>query len=339
MMLNERYYYWDDDSIEEYRICRINNENSITVIKTAGSNIGERKKINPEELKQYKMLRPDGYISFNIALLSKNIKDVVVTVSTKNDIVKGISEPYAVCRQCVIDLFAKQLSKEHEDITGISISRDTCPADVDFKNFFACDDVEYSEIMAFYIGDKLDDIVSLVKKPALYDNVLQELFNDHCMFISNNNKYIAATYKKKRQMDGYCKNLVDLLKLNNFEYDLLRAFDIIPTDFTEDDFKEGVLSSKASEVLSAIINSNIDKSIVIKYDKDIDLSETKRKTILLSDKNGTVWVVGYTTNGKYIVPVEYNESDDNITKLANLMPTDSVALAYQHLKFNKEKFE
>lgn len=340
MILNERYYYWNDnDSIEEFRICRINNENSITIVKTVGSNVGEKKKIDPKELKNYRMLRPDGYISFNIAVLSKNLKDVIVIISTNNDLIRGIKEPYAVCRQCVIDLFAKQLSQKHEDITGISVSRDTCPADVEFKNFLACEGVEYSEVMAYYIGDKLDTILSLIKKPSLYNNVLQDLFDDHCMIISNNNKYIANSYKKKRQVDGYCKTIEDLLNLNNFEYDLYRAFDIIPTDFAEDDFKEGVLSSKASEILSSIINANIDKSLVIKYDKDIDLSEIKRKTILVSDINGTVWVVGYTINGKYTVPVENFESDDNIEKINSIMPTDSIISAYQHLKFNKEKFE
>lgn len=340
MMLNERYYYWKDNDLEEYRVCRINNEKSITVEKTIGSNVGEKKKIDPEELKQYyKMLRPDGYLCFSIASLSKDLKDIMVTLSTKDEIIKGLPEPYAICRQCAIDLFAKQLSKNHEDIVGISISRDTCPADVDFKNFFACENIEYSEIVAVYIGDKLDNLVSMIKKPKLFDDVLQESFDEHCMFLSNNNKYIANTYKKKRQVDGYCKSLVDLLKLNNFEYDFLRAFNIIPTNLTEDEFKEGVLSSSAEEILSSFINANIDKSIVIKYNKDIDLSEIKRKYILISDINGTIWIVGYTTNGRYQVPIENIESDSNIEKIRNFIPSESVIEAYNHLKFNKEKFE
>ena len=57
--------------------------------------------------------------------------------------------------------------------------------------------------------------------------------------------------------------------MNNFEYDLLRAFDIIPTDLDKENFSEGTLSPVAAEVLSGLLTMTIDKSIVLKYDKDI----------------------------------------------------------------------
>lgn len=341
---NTRYYKWvsvnGEDELEEVRVARIQNEDTCTVVTTKGENIGERFKIKIDTLtEEYVKLTPDGYISFNIASIGKGLKDVAAIITRTKDIEMGAKLPFGVCRQCVSDLFAKQLAPDHVDYVGISISQETCPVDVQFENYLACNDIELSETIAYYIGDKLDTILNVLKYTKEYDQALLELFESHCMYLANNNIFIARSYKNKPEVDGYCKSLRQLLELNNFEYDLLRAFDIIPTDLDEKEFSDGVLSPLAADVLSSILTMVIDKSIVLTYDKDIVLSKIKRRYCLVSDKDCNVYVVGYTICGKYLVPIENTESEQNVEKLNSLLSSPSTQLAYNHLKFRQDKYK
>lgn len=341
VQLNDRWYRWlEDDKLEEVMVSRIKNSEVSTIIFTKGPNLGELKKINNVDLENnYTKLKPDGYLTFSVVTTGKDTTDVMVTVSTHKDILSGIQLPYAVCRQGAIDLFAKQLSPDNVDYVGVSISRDTCPADVDFANFFACNGVSYSEVMSYYIGNNLQDCIKLIKKKKIFNDTLKENFNKHCLYLANGNRFISDVYKNKEEVDGYCKNLDTLLSLNNFAYDVNAAFGIISTDLTEDDFSEETLSGVAMEVIGSILRIEIGKSIAIKYDKDVDLSKIKRNYCLVSDINNTIYVVAYTVVGRYIVPIEGNESKENIDKLAKVLPAESLQMAYQHIKFNSDKYK
>jgi hypothetical protein len=339
---NTRYYRWNnDDMLEEIRIVKFFNENSCNVIVTKGNDIGKVYKINVSDIEDnYTKLIPDGYINFSIVTVGKNTNDVMVTVSTTKQIDAGDTLPEAVCRQAAVDLFAKQLSPDHVDYAGISISKETCPADVDFVNFFACNGYKRNETVSFYIGDTLDDILKYMDDIDKYDSVLLECFNDHCVYLCKGNTYLAEVYKKKDTVDGYCKSLTQLLDLNNFAYDLYRSFNIIPTNFSPSHFNNGVLSVEATEVLSSILTTKIAKSLVVKYDKDVDLSWIKKSYCLVADNEGTVYVVAYIVTENYHVPVEKIENDENIKTIADHIRTsDSVIEAYNHLNFKSDKYE
>lgn len=340
IQLNDRWYRWlDDDTLEEVRVTRIQNEDVCTVTYVKGPNNGVCKTDKKTIEDCYTKLKPDGYISFSAVSTGSNSTDVMVTIATRKDITKGEKLPYAICRQGAIDLFAKQLSPDNVDYVGISISRDTCPADVDFSNFFACEGIIYSESMSYYIGDKLEDCLKIIKKKKIFNDILEDNFNRHCMYLASGNKYIAEVYKNKNEVDGYCKELDTLLRMNNFDYDINSAFGIISTNLTEDDFSEKTLSGVAMEVIGSILRVEIGKSIVVPYDKDIDLSNIKRRYCLVSDNNNKIYVVAYTILGKYIVPVEGTETEENIDKLAKILPAESLQMAYQHIKFNSDKYK
>ena len=343
VQLNDRWYRWIDgfegSVIEEIRVIRIQNKEVCTVKFVKGER-SDTKKLEQKYIQEnYTKLTPDGYLTFSVVPTGKVTTDIMVTISTRSDIKKGEVLPYAVCRQGAIDLFAKQLSKTNNDIVGISVSRDTCPADVDFSEFFACDGVIYSETMSYYIGDKLSDCLNIIKKKDKFTETLTDNFEKHCMYIANNNKFIANTYKVRTEVDGYCKTLEDLLMLNNFEYDVNSAFGIISTDLTKDDFSEETLSALAMEVIGSLLRVEIDRSLAIPYDKDIDLSKIKRKYCLVSDKDNNIYVVAYTISGKYVVPIEDQESEQNIDKLSKVLSAESLQLAYQHMKFNSSKYK
>lgn len=347
---NTRYYRWIGNStMEELVLVRIKNQDTGTVMVTQGPDSGVKKTISFKELNEkYTKLIPDGYITFNIVTLGNNLKDVMVLVNRKKDIDAGVGLPYAVCRQCVIDLFAKQLSPDNVDYVGISISQDSCPADVQFENYLACESIKKSECIAFYIGDKLDNILYVLKNEKEYDQVLEELNESHCMYLAQNNSLIADIYKKKDEVDGYCKSLRQLLKLNNFDYDLHMAFGIIPLDLPFEDSMNSLavkdisgnytLNIISKSVLNSILMVTIDKSLVVKFGKDIDLSAIKRRYCLVSDKNNDVYLVAYTISGKFHPDIEGIESDENVEKLAKFLPAESVKLAYSHLQFEKKKY-
>ena len=79
-------------------------------------------------------------------------------------------------------------------------------------------------------------------------------------------------------------------------------------------------------------------TLVVKYDRDIDLSKVQRKYTLVSDCEGTVYLVAYITAGNYHVSLE-DESEENIENLNTLLHSDSTRLAYNHLQFKKEKYK
>lgn len=347
---NTRYYRWIDElSLEEIVIVKIQNQETCTAIITKGPNFGQKIKISSNNLiSDYIRLIPDGFITFNIVTIGKNLKDVMVMINRNKDASKGSGLPYAVCRQCVIDLFAKQLSPDNIDYTGISISQDTCPADVQFENYLACEQIKEHETVAFYIGDKLDNILNILKYKKEYDQTLMDLHDSHCMYLANNNKLIADVYKNKSDIDGYCTSLELLLKLNNFEYDLQTAFGIIPLDLDFEGTDESLaikdinnnytLSALSKTILDNILLINIDKSLIVKYDKDIELDAIKRRYCLVSDKNKNVYLVAYTITGKFHTDITELESEQNIDKLIKYLPSESVKLAFNYLQFKKEKY-
>lgn len=343
--LNGRYYKFldenNEDSLIELKISGFVNETMCRCIVTKGpeSDIGKIIKIPMETLsKEYVKLSPDGMILFNIVKVNEYLKDVMVTLLTTKNLDLGNNIPTVVCRQCVLDLFAKQFSPNHVDYVGLSISQETCPADVEFENFLACESIEDTLIIEYYIGDKLDDILSLFKHDK-FDNTLIGIFLDHCKGLERTNKGLADYFRRKGEANGYVQSLTRLLELNNFTYDLYRAFDIIPTTLQSEDFSDGVLSLNAQAVLSDILRVKIQKSLVLKYDKSIDLNKIAKKYCLVSDNNDDVYVVAYFVNSTYYADLS-DDHEGNIEKLTTIMGTSqSVMNAYENIKFNQNKYK
>lgn len=338
---NTRYYRWIDNNIVEVRVMGFANENFAKCLITKGpkGDLGKRIKIPIKTLEEeYTKLRPDGTIIFSVVKINNTLKDVLTTVLTRKDIDQGINIPRVVCRQCVLDLFAKQFTPNNADWVGLSISKETCPADLEFENFLACESIESSIVCAYYIGDTLETILSMFNHSP-FDKTLQNIFIAHCHALSNGNKSFAEFLIKKGEANGYVQTLRELLELNNFEYDLYRAFDIIPTNLTASDFSHDALTKRAEAVLSDILRARITKSLVLKYDKDIDLEAIHRTYCLASDKDGTVYVVAYLTDQGYEINLESYDSESIRKMLAKMSHSESLQNAYSYIKFNQEKYK
>lgn len=338
--INTRFYkYVDDDTIIELKVLKFHNKEKCKCRVTKGPDVGMEINIPVKTLQdEYTMLSNDGIIIFNVVKINDTLDDVMVTVFRSDDLVKGINIPNVVCRQCVLDLFAKQFTPNHVDYVGLSISKETCPADVEFENFLACESVKTSVVLSYYIGESLDEILSVFKHDD-FNNTLRCLFLSHCDSFIKTNPAMADYFRRKGEANGYVQTLPELLKLNNFEYDLYRTFDIIPTTLPAEHFSDGVLSKTAEELLSEILRTKIYKSLVVKYDKDIDLEAINKKYCLVSDNDGTVYVVAYFVNGTYYTDID-DDNEQNIEKLVTLMGTSkSLQHAYENIKFSKKKYE
>lgn len=228
--------------------------------------------------KEYKMLAPDGAISFSIVSVN-NSKDVIVALKAfaknEEDFVKDNNLPYAVCRQMVMDVFSANVDTENL-ILGVSMSQDTCPANVDFNLMFACTGLEYTRMVAVYLDDTLDAILNLFDN-SMFDKVLNEL--------SSNNP----------EARGMCTSLANLLTENNFMYDFRKCFKIMELPFAINLETEG-LSPENIDYLSKELKVDILETYVVEYSRTIDTSKFKRDFILATcaqESFSKVYIVGY----------------------------------------------
>ena len=346
---NMRFYrYLDetDDSIEVLRILRFQNIETVMYEVIKGQRLGEKGKIKITELfDNYTRLLHDGIISFSIAHLHK-LDDIMVMFMKQKDIDNGVGVPYAVCRQCVTDIFHYAFAKSDRNYFGLSINQDSCPANVEFNNFLACEAVTKQFNVVYYIGDKLSDILQLFDHKD-YDYVLNNLFVDHCKSSSQGIHFIYEDYLTRSSLHGYVKNLDDLLNFNNFEYDIQSAFNIIPMnlDFKGDvnghiDLSDGgELSYEAKQQLSFVLSKNINRTLVLPYDKDIDLDQLSHRLYqLISDINNDIYLIAYDIAGEFHIPVENVESAENIEALNNIVDAKSVRDAYNYIRLNTSKY-
>lgn len=283
--IGEKYYYYTTDK---------NNNDILNIVKITKVRknevhgiLNDKTKVIVKlpELKTYTLLKPDGYITLSIVELGDKNEDVIITLSRSKD--GGMtSEPFAICRQAVADVFANQIIRE--DLTfliGTSVNKDNCPTNVDFKMLLACDKLKYYKIIACYLDDKLNDVMSL-NPSSKFDETLNSLYNKAPKII--------------KQMDislpvhGFCKSLKELLEYNNFELDYLAAFGIHKfNEIIDYDIDTLQISDKQKPMIEEIVGKYMFNAYVIKYDKTINLNLIKRSHVLISDKKGDIYIIAY----------------------------------------------
>lgn len=226
----------------------------------------------------FKMLAPDGLISFSSVQVNDN-PDVIVAFKVfpkkDEDWNKMNNLPDVVCRQMVVDFFANNINPD-DIILGVSVSQDTCPANISFDLLFACTEVHFTKMVAVYLDDTLDVILSLFDN-SKFDTIFEEL--------------------EKRYPDtkGIVNSLEVLLRSNNFMYDFRKCFGIIEIPFKVDEDSEA-LSAGNIDYLSKELKVNILETYLIRYDRTIDISKIRRDHVLVSstqEEFNKVYIVGY----------------------------------------------
>lgn len=262
--------------------------------------------LSKKQLEEFSMLEPDGLIIHVLASDPQQGVDTMCLLYRMKDINDNINEPYAVCRQNIIDPFEMILNNDpYTTVVGVSISRDTAPEGFDFKSVRIAAGVRDQKINFIYKDDSFEDIMSFVNE-ELYDKALM-IIKDH-MDDSDNIKY-------KGFKDSYRSLLVE----NDFMYDFRRAFDIIRLNLTIDTSinrwtEDGIYKISENEIrtIESLTKHVVISPVLIKYDKTIDLDEIQRSYILFEDLNKELYIVSYD-KGEYINR-EYDSLEDQRDK-------------------------
>lgn len=337
--IGTKFYRYEQEK-EDATIYRVvDYQNSETVV-LRNEETKEKDKIKLETLKEkYVMITISGLVTFSKVEIGKGNDDVIVSLYRDVELKKKSMLPYCVCRQGITDIFYKMAGGDKE-YYGASVSIDTIPSGISFDIMVACESVyeKCNQFIAIYKDDTLDSILELVKSKE-YDKTLNLAFLDHLQFVSKDyGSMYYSTMLGKDNFQGYVKTLKNLLVSTNFMFDFYKGFDIYPMDFDLTDFDQQALPDDYRIILSKLLCKNIDKALVVKFGYDIQLSLIKKDYILISDKNGNLYIIIFTTSGQYHIPVEDIVSDDAIKVMHQRMNTLSVQTAYDHIRIDKNKY-
>lgn len=279
MKLNLGDKFYKVDESENIKIVRVEKikTNSIIVIDENNNKLS----ITKEELDTYTKLKPDAYITFSIVTLEQNMKDIIVSMHRRKDIDDGIQTPYAACRQSILDLFANQIIKDDRYYIGCSMSKDTCPPDVEYEIILSCNSINKMYMVSAYIDDSLEDWLKVIPV-SKFDEVLRNING------------------KIDNVHGYSETLKDLLETNCFMYDFHKGFNIDTVPF-EVKYNEVTLEldSNQTTYLEDLYKNEMFKTYVIKFTKEISLDKIKRYYVLISDSNKDLYIIAYD-RGEYL---------------------------------------
>lgn len=262
--------------------------------------------LSKNQLEEFSMLEPDGLIIHVLTSDPQQGIDTVCLLYRMKDINDNINEPYAVCRQNIIDPFEMILNNDkNTTFVGVSISKDTAPEGFDYKSVYMAAGVRNQKINFIYKDDSFEDIMSFVN---------EEIFDKALMIIKNHmDDSDIIKYK------GFKSSYRSLLMENDFMYDFRRAFDIIRLNksidtsinrWTEDGIYK--ISQEEIRTIESLTKHVVIDPILIKYSKSIDLSEIKRSYIVFEDLNNELYIVSYD-KGEYINR-EYDSLEDQRDK-------------------------
>lgn len=329
--------YYKVISENHVEILRVMNDKDINNIKCSVNGSLIKKRISLTELEnEYTRLTPDGILYINSVKI-QDIEDVILMLYRRRDIDEGDTVPYCVCRQNITDLFANVIDPDYKNmICGISVTKDTIPENVKMDSVLGCDSVIDSVGFCVYLNDTIDTLFKFFKSKN-YDIILYNLFQDHVNYKYKENK---NDYINKRQVDGYCKNLRDLMIYNEFMYDFYTGFNVYPVDLviSEEEINHS-LSLTNTIMINSIICKNITNSIVIPYDNTIDIDKMTRDYILIQDRNLRVYIVAYIYTDDYQIPVQDIESIENIEKLSRIKGYATNLSIVNAIRFNIDKYE
>ena len=270
------FYRYEDNEEEAtiIRICKAKNTNKFI----AETQNGEITITRNELIENYTRLKNDAFITFFTLKLDKGAKDVLVAMHRRKDLDENNNVPYAVCRQQFENSFKSILIRDNVYHLGVSMSKDTCPNDVNYGDLFLCNGVSEGITVSTYKGDTLETILHFIKQEK-FDSILREIDD-------NANKIIV---------EGTCRSLRELLEYHDFMYDYLLGFNITRVPFKVEDNK---LELEQIKYLEALTKHTFIDTMVVPYDSDIDLEKIERSHIVISDEEQKLYIVIYI-KGEY----------------------------------------
>ena len=301
-MLGYKIYKETEDGIKMYRIIRVKGAPKTMRIKDLDT--GEESVVDPKDMSDYIPLSPDGYLTFNKVFIDNNGKrlyDVVITASKILNLKIGDTLPYAICRQSCTDIFYNLLCKDESDmIVGLSVSQDSCPTNFDFREMLACSGIEKSQYVNYYRLDTLEDIMPMIKTGDL-NKVMEANYLAHVKATGD------SKLAFKNEDKGWCKDIITLMRENNFQSDIDQMLGITGVNFKISDYIVTFKDSNDKELetftpdlinwLKELHRVNINRLSVVEFGHDIDLADFKNTNyFLLRDNTKKVYLCVYTVD-------------------------------------------
>ena len=102
--------------------------------------------------------------------------------------------------------------------------------------------------------------------------------------------------------NNFVTDLNTMRNITEFDFDM--SEDIITVDCKSSDgtpYQKQVLSDQCMMYFSYVFKVNMNQTMVIKYDYDIDLADFNHANYILArDNTQSLYIIVYTTNGEYI---------------------------------------
>lgn len=253
-------------------------------LKFKVSNIGVKMSIN-ELKKNYIRLIPDGFFTISNAWYPINEGkdtgfDVMCTLHRKNE-----STPSVICRQDVLDVFAFSNESNKTQI-GLSISKRTCPKNMDFSVFMYSTKVETFKCTAVYLDDSINSILKFVSPLGKYNATMQRLFKKY-----DGTKFI-----------GCQNNIYDLLIKSGFYNDFKETFGIFTYPFCFDTTRS-ILNEAETKTFNSFIKipgkRALKNLVYFPYDRGIDTDRIGSKYLLVTtgtESSSDIYIVSYRTD-------------------------------------------
>lgn len=284
-----KFFRFINDQLEIIRIKKIDSKDNKERVKYFTED-KELKSMSYDYLmKNYEMLAPDGMIIITV-VGTNAADDVIVGLSNFKNLSQ---EPDVICRQGIADVFTNITNKDEGTLyIGCSVSKSTCPVDIDYKWVYSCQCIKGNPLsILVYLDDTLDDILSLFSTKR-YDQVLKD-----------SAKSIIEQFSKFNIV-GAKETLKELLAENNFMYDFRKLFGIIEVPFHIDS-ESDQLDDHNWLFLESELKANIMETYLIQYSREINLKSIARDYKLISsaiDGFDKVYICGYDVSDNKYVP-------------------------------------
>jgi hypothetical protein len=296
----------DGDEIRQYRVKGYSKSSTAAICLDGDGNLSY---IPIDQFKEYKMLQSDGMFMISSVKMDKSgkIKDVIVSVSKTLELQMGLVKPYAICRQSVTDVFYNLICNTEDDqMAGLSVNRDNCPANIDMGVMMSCYDVIKSDVVYFYREDTIEDILKFINLRD-YDMVLKNLYQKHAHACGDPKALISKEHA------GWCSNVKLLLEQNNFQADINEMLGITDIAFKLEDYmiekplpdeSKGGYYTVGDDLklwLSGTFRVCIDDITILEYKHDINLSDLNNaRYFMLRDSDKKLYICVYTVKGEYL---------------------------------------
>ena len=249
-------------------------------------------------LDHYIRLIPDAFMNIMITDLDV-APDVYLCINKSTNLNNGKKEPDIILRQNVYSPYSDAFNITPKISIGACITENICSGETTMASFMEFDKIEYSDSVALYVDDTVDDIINIIN-PRTIKHINSAL------------QRISYKYSSMPYIEGYADNIKSLMEDTNFIFYYRNIFNILQLDWQIDIGKESyndngdlAFNDKQQKRFEDEIRKFICNIKVIKYDKDIDISRVISYThTMVSDITQTIYLIAYDVLGDYPVDAD-----------------------------------